>query len=82
MDCSVVSCENWQLYFQNWNAQLERLCAWPGASRPLTLRLPLDQQAVPQQEMVVVRCSLSWVLLMLLPEPFDPTGPAGAPAAE
>ena len=48
--------------------------------QPLTLRLPLDQQAVPQQ-MVAVRCSLSWVLLMLLLEPFSPTGPAGAPAA-
>ena len=49
--------------------------------QPLRVRLPLDQQAVPQQEMVMLRCSLSWVLLMLLLESFSPTGPAGAPAA-
>ena len=36
------------------------------------LRLPLEQQALPQKEMVVVQCSLRWLLLILLLKPFFP----------
>lgn len=34
------------------------------------LRLPLDEQALPQYEMVMVHCSLHWILFILLPMSF------------
>ena len=40
------------------------------------------QQELPQQETVVVRCSLPWMLLMVLLQAISPLGTAGAPAAE
>ena len=56
--------------------------AWAGQSRPLTRRLPLLQQALPQREAVVVRCSLPWTLFIVLLRAVSPLGTAGAPAAE
>lgn len=40
------------------------------------------QQGLPQQETVVVRCSLPCMLLTVLLQAISPLGTAGAPAAE